>query len=333
MGERLVALVMLLASAAPAEEEKKTSDRPQAKATFEAALDGAEPAGNFTDRFDPLFADCQRDDDMEARQCAAVRDQMLERLKSTTFVGLGDEAALTWTPWAPDEKQLGLELHGCLVCKKPLQLGGSDEPRFVTSRVPKAIKGGRSVGLDIGFYEVALPDQAAAARFTKLTVPKLVTQFVFKVGPVWKSGDKLGGVTFVPLAQRIFDRCTGKVYASEPPSQKPAEPQPDATCPAKAPVAAHSEEKIPEQLSRDQVVKAMRAVDTKIHSCYLKFKQEGTVSVKMVLDGQSGIEGLSLTAPFDGTPVGECVKKAVSAAPLGKFSGDKMTIIYPFLLR
>src|SRR5439155_20362383 len=106
-----------------------------------------------------------------------------------------------------------------------------------TTRVPKAIRGGKAVGLDVGFYGVALPDQATAARFVRQTVPRLTTQFVFRVGPVWKSGDKIQGVTFVPIAQRVFDRCSGKVYASEPPSQKPAEPQPNANCPAKAPVA------------------------------------------------------------------------------------------------
>lgn len=333
MGERLWLMMAALLSVAQAEEPKKPADRtPQAMATFEAALDGAEPAGELTDRFDPLFADCKRDDDLEARQCAAVRDLTLERLKGGTFVALGDEASLTWTPWAADEKQLGLELHGCLVCKKPLKLGGSDEPRFVTNRVPKAIKAGRAVGLDLGFYEVALPDQATAARFTRLTVPKLVTQFVFKIGPVWKSGDKLGGVTFVPLAQRIFDRCTGKVYASEPPSQKPAEPQPDATCPAKTPVV-NTDEPLPEQLSRDQVVKAMHAAEAKIHLCYLKYKQDGTVSVRMVLDGQSGIEGLQVAPPFEGTPTGNCVRKAIESASLGRFTGEKMTIVYPFLLR
>jgi hypothetical protein len=322
MGKTRVFLaVFLLCAAAKADDPKKT---------FEAALEGAEAVGDLTDRFDPLFTDCKRDDDLDTRQCAAVRDQMLERLKSGTFVGNGDEASLTWTPWTKEEKQLGLELHGCLACGKPLKLGGVDEPRFVTVRVPKAIKAGKAVGLDVGFYEVPLPDQATAARFVKNTVPRLVTQFVFRVGPVWKSGDKIQGVTFVPVAQRVFDRCTGKVYASEPPSAKPAELQPDATCPAKAPIVA---EDLPEQLSREQVVKAMRSVDGQIHQCFLKHKEEGTVSVKVVIDGQAGIEGLSVQGNFDGTPTGECVKKAVAAAALGKFTGEKMTIVYPFMLR
>src|SRR5438067_11357749 len=106
---RLGAVVLVVCAAARAEEPKAPGNEPKTAGTFEQALEGAEPIGDLTDRFDPLFADCKRDDDLEARQCAAVRDQMLERLKTGTFVGNGDEASLTWTPWTPGEKQLGLE--------------------------------------------------------------------------------------------------------------------------------------------------------------------------------------------------------------------------------
>jgi hypothetical protein len=297
--------------------------------SFEAALEAAEPVGDLADRLDPLFADCKRDDDLEARQCAAVRDLALEKLKNGLFVAQGDESSLTWTPWTSGEKQLGLELNGCLACGKPIQLG--DKPRFVTTRVPKSIKAGKVAGLDVGFYGVTLPDQATAARFVKQTLAKLTTQFVFRVGPVWKSGGAFEGVTFVPVAQRIFDRCTGKVYASEPPSTKPAATIPDAKlCPANAPVVDAT---APEQLSREQVVGTMRALDGKVHSCYLTYKKEGSVTVRIVLDGTSGIENMQVGAPWDGTPTGECVKKAVGAASFGKFTGEKMTIIYPFMVR
>jgi hypothetical protein len=330
MDMRLLLLLVIATASARADQPKA---EPPAAKSFEAALDGAEPVGDLTARLDPLFADCKRENDLELRQCTAVRDLMLERLKAGTWVGLGDDAALTWTPWTPGEKQLGLEVHGCLACKKPLALGDASSQHFVTTAVPKAIKGGRAVGLDVGFYGVSLPDQATAARFVKQTIPRLVSQFVFRVGPLWKSGEKFEGVTFVPVAQRVFDRCTGKVYASDPPSQKPAEPQPDARCPAKTAAPAPVDETLPDQLSRADVVKAMRAVEQPIHQCYFKHKQDGTVQVRVVIDGQNGIEGLAVQGTFDGTPTGECVKKAVSKAPFGRFAGEKMTIVYPFMLR
>jgi hypothetical protein len=337
LGARGVATALAgawLLVAAPVRAEGKPEPAQQkGPSTFEQALEVAEPAGNLTDRFDPLFAECKRDDDLEARQCATVRDATLAKLQTGIYVALGDESSLTWTPWTAQEKQLGLELHGCLACGKPLQLGEPAKPRFVTTRVPKAIKAGKAVGLDVGFYNVSLPDQGAAARFAKQTMPHLATQFVFRIGPVWKSGggdNAWQGVTFVPLGQRVFDRCTGKVYASEPPSTKPAEAVGGGDCPAKAPVV---EEALPEQLAREQVSATMRTVEGKVHFCYLTHKQEGTISVRLVLDGASGIEGLQVGAPFDGTPSGECVKKALKEATFGHFTGEKMTIIYPFMLR
>ena len=61
MGERLGAMLMvlLLSPAAGADEPK----------SFEAVLENAEAAGDLAERFDPLFADCKRDDDLDARQC------------------------------------------------------------------------------------------------------------------------------------------------------------------------------------------------------------------------------------------------------------------------
>jgi hypothetical protein len=261
---------------------------------------------------------------------------MVERLKTTTWVAFGDEASLGWTPWTAGEKQLGLELHGCLACSKPMMLDGSTQPRFVTTRVPKAIKAGKAVGLDVGFYGVPLPNQESAARFVKQTVPRLMTQFVFKVGPIWKSGagDKVyEGVNFVPVAQRVFDRCSSKVYASEPPSQKPAEPQPDGRCPAQTKTNAPVAEALPDQLSRDQVARAMRTIDDKIRGCFLKYKMPGTVNVRMVVDGAAGLQSTEMGPPFEGTPTGECVKAAIATVPFGKFSGERMTIVYPFMLR
>ncbi len=335
MGERLLGAMIAVAVGLAAQTGRADEGKSEAKATstFEQALEVAEPVGDLTDRFDPLFAECKRADDLDARQCAAVRDATLQRLTSGIFVALGDESSLSWTPWTASEKQINLELHGCIACGRPLMLGDPSKPSFITTRVPKAIKLGKAVGLDVGLYGVPLPDQQTAARWVKQTLPRLVTQFVLRVGPEWKSGagDKsFEGVTFVPMGQRIFDRCSGKVYASEPPSSKPAEPQPDMDCPAVAPIV---EEPLAEQLSREQVVKTMKTVEPQIHACFLQHKQEGTINVRIVLDGANGVEGLQVGAPFDGTVSGECVKKAVAAAPFGKFTGEKMTIIYPFMLR
>jgi hypothetical protein len=320
----VVVLVAIVAGTAWAEE-----------GTFEQALDAAQPAGDLAARLDPLFADCKRDDDLDARQCATVRDAMLERLQAGTFVANGDESALTFSPWSAAEHQLTLEIQGCLACGKPLAIG--DRQRFITTRVPKAIKAGKAVGLDVGFHGVPLRDADAAAKWVKETLPRLRVQFVFRVGPVWHSGvgDKTyEGVTFVPVAHRVYDRCTGKVWGSEPPSQSPKIASArEADCPESDAERA-AREPLPEQLSRQQVVRAMRAIESKIHDCFVEFETNGTATVRLVVQGDGRVDQLNVLAPFDHTPTGYCVKTAVQQGlSLPRFAGAKMTITYPFMLR
>src|SRR5262245_3749074 len=91
------------------------------ESSFEDLLDRAAPIGDLAAQLDPLFAECKYEDDLEARQCATVRDLALERLGAGTYVAMGDESALTFTAWSMDVKQLGLEVHGCLACGRPLE--------------------------------------------------------------------------------------------------------------------------------------------------------------------------------------------------------------------
>jgi hypothetical protein len=302
--------------------------------SFDAALADAEPIGDLATRLDPLFADCTRADDFDARQCAVLRDLAAEQLHTGSFVALGDASALTWTPWSTAEKQLGLEVEGCLACGRPIAIAG--RPRFVTTRVPKAIKAGRAVGLEVGFHGVPLPSQPVAARFVRETIPRLRVQFVFRVGPTWVSGQESStyeGVTFVPVAHRVFDRCTGEVVASDPPSQKRAEPMRDASCPAlESELRERELRDLPEQLSRIDVVRSMRSIESKVRDCLVEFEVSGPATVQLVLDGGK-VESLTVLPPHEKSPAGYCIKNAAQALTFPRFRGEKMTITYPFLLR
>ena len=213
---------------------------PGSRRRFEEALAEAEPAGDLTQLFEPMFADCKRDDELSARQCTTVRDWLVERLHGGTYWAVGDDSALSWAPYDPSEKKIELGVQGCLACGQPLQIDG--KLRFVSTRVPKAIKAGHAVGLDVGFPSVAQPNEKAAAEFQKKMEPRLRVEFVFRVGPLWKSGsgDKAyEGVTFLPIAYRVFDKCSGRIVASEPTSTSPtvndAMAFRDASCPRRSP--------------------------------------------------------------------------------------------------
>jgi len=309
-------------------------------ASFEEAAADAEPVSELSQLVEPLFADCKRDDELSARQCASIRDWTIERDRARTFWAVGDEAALSVAPYDPSEKKLELQVNGCLACGRPLMLDG--KPRFVTTRVPKAIKAGHAVGLDVGFLDVAQPDEKAAAAFQKQFGSRMRVQFVFKLGPLWTSGsgDKaFTGVTFVPTAYRVFDKCNGKVFASEPPTSDPkgavaaAQVTRDASCPEELTDEqrrAREYEALPMQLTPKQINATLAPAKDRVHDCYTEFEVAGTANVKMVVDREGKIEKLDLSPPFDKTPTGYCIRTALKGITFPRFKGEKMIITYPF---
>src|SRR5437868_546184 len=90
-----------------------TGAEPKA-ATFEEAMANAQPVADLKDLFGPLFADCKKDDELEARQCASVRDWLVKEHAAQTWVALGDESALSFNPYDPSEKKLEMEISGCI---------------------------------------------------------------------------------------------------------------------------------------------------------------------------------------------------------------------------
>jgi hypothetical protein len=326
----VVASFSLLGTTIFAEESKP--------ATFEEALRGAEPVADLQQLIEPLFAECKKEDDLAVRQCVSVRDWMVDRMRERTYWAIGDESAIEWSPYDATEKKQEFTVNGCLACGRPVIIEG--KPHFVTTRVPKAIKSGRAIGLDVGFLDVAQPDEKAATEFKQVAQPRLRTQFVFKVGPVWKSGT-FDGVTFVPIAYRIFDRCNGKVVASEPPTQgKIAKEAVKLTKDASCPEELTDEEKhakeyaaLPIQLSPKQINAALTPVKDRVRDCYQEFQQAGTATVKLVVAGGDGkIQALTLAPPFDKGDTGLCIRAALKGTTFPKFKDEKMIITYPFQL-
>jgi hypothetical protein len=282
----------------------------------------------------PFFSDCAsyKDDDLAMRQCVSVRDFTTAQSRAEIFSAVGDEASLSYAPFDPSEKKLGLEVSGCLACARPLKI--DDKLRFVTTRVPKAIKAGHAVGLDVAFHDVPMDSDKNAAAWLKKMSPRLRVQFLFKVGPAWKSG-AFEGLTFVPVGHRVFDRCNGEVIASEPPSEGRATPIRDAACPEELTEIERrrrEDANLPDQLSPPDINKALAPVRRRVHDCYSEFEVAGTAIVQMVVERDGKISQSSLQAPFDKTPTGYCIKAALQGITFPRFKGEKMVIKYPFQL-
>src|SRR5258708_4283267 len=131
-----LAIAVLSSSVAPASAETPAPAAPAAPAkpeNFEAALEGAVPVPDLKSLLDPLFADCTRPDDFETRRCTLMRDWLAERVRGETYIGVGDESALTFSPYDMMTRQIELEVHGCLACGRPLVFEEGGAPHFVTT--------------------------------------------------------------------------------------------------------------------------------------------------------------------------------------------------------
>ena len=126
------------------------------------------------------------------------------------------------------------------------------------------------------------------------------------------------------------------VSKPEPPApkkDKPAKPKDDldslldsaSSGSGGKPVKAEKKD-LPEQLSMSAVQAALKKVDAS--SCKGE-GASGVIKIKLTIKGN----GKADAAPADGGPGADCVAKQVKKATFPEFSGDPMTLTYPFIVR
>jgi predicted Zn finger-like uncharacterized protein len=90
---------------------------------------------------------------------------------------------------------------------------------------------------------------------------------------------------------------------------------------------------LPKQLEKFQIQAGMKRVVGRVQSCYDKYRVPGLAMVKVTIGRAGRIVNANVAGLFSGTPTGSCIKSAVRAARFPKFSGEPISIVYPFQLR
>ena len=324
--------------------------RPVASASFAQLHDDAEAVTDLARLVDPLFDSCDAGDPLAHRQCEGEREFLETQTREKTFIATGDAASLTVSPFDTLQKSVDLDIAGCLACIHPLVLpdgkGGHVE-RFVTTQPPRAIKNGHAVGVDVGSLQLTFATKEAELAWKKRdkqAIPRLRTQFVFRLGPTWSSGG-FTGISFVPLAYRVVDACSGEVIETSPPVADGApaakvvlplllSPGDDLACPAagedltpeqRAAKAAQAD--LPQQLGRAQIEKGLATVQARIKKCHDEYDESGMVAVRIALEGATGrAREVEVSPPFDTTPAGICVRTVLKAASFSHFKNETQEI-------
>jgi hypothetical protein len=149
------------------------------------------------------------------------------------------------------------------------------------------------------------------------------------------------GVALKLVGSRIYNRCTGRVLLSTPPStgnaERPAEGQRDPACqglPSDERVAqvVPPEDK-PTHLSKAAINEAMASIRPAVFECFKRHHVPGRLELTYIVAGNGTVQSVVLGSVYAGTPTGLCVMQIAKDARFSEFAGVTHKFTYPFFLR
>jgi hypothetical protein len=187
----------------------------------------------------------------------------------------------------------------------------------------------------------AFQNASAASDWKTKVAPRLHTEFVVQIGgsDSWTSDHK-NGVAVKIIGFRVFDPCDGGIVCASPKSSKAAIDH--AACGDtvaeggtdggdQPPPPKHVD--LPEELTPDMIMAAMKPVRGAADACFDKFGVPGEGKVKVTVAGDGTVAAVEEIGDFDGTPTGECIDKAVKTVQFPATQKAKQSFKYPLLLR
>ena len=327
------------APAAPAE--------PPPGASFETLGTGAvrtRDIGTLLSSFVDRCDDEKRD--IDRARCRATTAYLRRTLPQRTFAFTTDEpGVVAVSDYDAAVKGYHVALAGCVACDKPVTIGAGSEPRLVTLKVPDKDADSLMKAVALSRNTFGFDSLADAKRWLDAERPFLRAEFLFQpqtVGEVWKFGASRG-VALKLVGARVYNRCTGDVLVSKPPStamaERPGPGHEDPTCAAKARAATEAatpppaNDDLPPQLTKTLIADSMAKIRPQIFACYQQHKSPGTLELIYVVASNGTVQSVAVGPAFAGTPTGLCVLQAAKDARFPPFKLDQQKFTYPFFLR
>jgi hypothetical protein len=319
--------------------------------SFEEFLQAAEPAPKAEALVAPFAEDCgQARREIDRARCRGTQSFLRARLPGKTLHAVVDSArVVSVSAYDASVRGYRVRLLGCVTCDDPV-LDSQGESRYVTLAVPA--KGAPSLREAVVLAEttVAVENPVAGRTFETEIKPRLRAEFLFRGdGTPWSHGGRKG-VAFSPLAMRIFNRCTGEVIYSQPPSAKPVDVVEELPGCAPAPVAAkpaggasgaaaaavpgggrnkEGTPDAPEKLGASEIGTALRDTRTAVAACDAEYKKPGAVELEFDLSGAGGPpQAVRAKGALGGTPVANCLLEAVRGVQFPRFQQSRQTFSY-----
>jgi hypothetical protein len=307
---------------------------------------------------------------VDRTRCRAITGYLRRTLPRRTFeVGTDDPAAISVSDYDASIKGYHLALAGCIACSKPVPLVRDErQGRFITVKVPekaadvddttKETKTDALVkAVTLTHNTFAFDSLVEAKRWMEGARPFLRAEFLVRLDPrneaSWTFG-RAHGVALDLVGARVYNRCTGEVVVSTPPStgrveraalggaDDPACKGAVATTGAASPGAGTAGSpaatdatpaELPAQLTKTAIADAMARIRPAVFACYRKFLVAGTIELTYDVAGNGTVQSVQVGPAFAGTPTGMCAQEAGKDARFSPFQLERQKFTYPFFLR
>jgi hypothetical protein len=330
------------ARASAGEAPATTEAAAPAAETYEALAKGATRTRDVATLLGPFVDRCDAEKrEVERARCRTTQAYLRGVLPSRIFVTPADDpTVVAVSEYDAGVKGYHVSLAGCIACSKPVIVGRARERRFITLREPQKDAETLLKAVEVSKSTLGFDSLVDAKKWLEKVRPFLTAEFLFQPADAeWSFGPSRGyALKFV--GGRVFNRCTGEVLASKPPSvgraDLPTGSREDEACLQGGDAVARAEGddlKLPEELPRAAIADAMSRIRPQVFACYEKFKAPGTAQLTYVIAGNGMVQSIRVGGSFDGTPTGECVLDAGKNAHFPRFRAARQQFSYPFFLR
>src|SRR5579871_5423061 len=225
-----------------------------------------------------------------------------------------------------------------------MTIGSRHEPRFVTLAAPDKSAASLAAGVQVSKSTVAFNDFAAAKRWAEVQKPFLRAEFLFQ--PQAEGSDftvgMAPGIALKLIGARVYNRCTGEIVVSQPPStgfaERPAPGHQDPACSRAGQPQPMTEEQLnadkrPDVLSKGTINEVMEKIRPLFYGCYQKFHTPGALVLSYVVGGNGTVQSVQIGSTFAGTPTGTCAMEVAKEMRFPAFKKERQEFKYLFFLR
>ncbi len=343
---RLLPLAIAFVALAPAPAMVRAEEAAESNPSFEKLAHGAVKTQDVGTLLAPFIDSCGGDmRELDRARCRGTTTFLRKKLPQQTFITeSNDPAAIDVSGYDAAAKGYHLALAGCIACTEPMPIGSRREPRFVTLSTPDKRAASLPAGVQVSKSVVAFNDFAAAKRWAEAEKPFLRAEFLFQ--PQAEGSDftvgMAPGIALKLVGARVFNRCTGEILLSKPPStgfaDRPPPGHQDPACGKAGQPQPMSDEELaadkrPEELSKAAINEVMEKIRPQFYDCYQKFHIAGALVLSYVVGGNGTVQSVQVGSTFAGTPTGTCAMEVGKEMRFPAFKHERQTFKYMFYLR